>query len=236
MKTGKRIYFICVLILSTHFVLAQNGMVSLGVKGGFNKPQLRGSDVSSSFTSPTSDMFTNFLVGLSATSQTGKYIWIKHDIFFAKRYITTQMTDVVNGNYASQFKRHYIDIYPISPTFHFKGFQLFAGPYLGILLDASVQRKNAQGQLYDASIYGNPTQNSGYAQKFDFGYVLGIEYEFNFGINVGFRYTRGFIPVIENAASQTQLNIFNDFTSLTLGYTFMGHEKSKEKKAMTTLH
>jgi hypothetical protein len=228
MKTWKIIYFIFIA-LSGPTVLAQNGIVSLGIKVGLNRPQLSGSDVNTSFNSPQSD-FNNFMVGLSANSKTGKYFWLKHDILYSKRFITVQMSDVANGNYSSKFKRHYIDIYPVSPTFQYKGLQLFAGPYLGILLNASIQRKNAAGQLYeDSSIYGTPTQNSGYAQKFDYGFVAGVEYEFDFGINVGIRYTKGFVPIIENTTQQTQLNVFNNFTSLTLGYSFVGHRKKKEK-------
>ncbi len=39
-------------------------------------------------------------------------------------------------------------------------------------------------------------------------------------MNIGFRYTRGFIPVIENAAVQPQMSIYNNFSTFTLGYSF----------------
>jgi hypothetical protein len=225
MKTRKPVYFILMLVFSAHLVLAQNGMTRLGFKVGVNQPQLWGNDVNSTFNSPTSDM-VNFIAGLSVNSKTGKYFWLKHDIQYSKKFITVQMNDIVNGNYASKFKRHYIEIYPVSPAFHFKGFQLFAGPYVGVLLNASIQRKDATGRLYDDStIFGTPVQNSNYAQKFDYGYVLGVEYEFPFGVNLGFRYTKGFVPVIEDAQSQQQLSIYNNFTSLTVGYSFTGYGK-----------
>jgi hypothetical protein len=231
MKTGRKIYFIIVLLAGFHGTMAQNGGVSLGIKVGYNKPQLRGSDVNSEFPSPTSSWTPNFLIGLSANSRTSKYFWLKHDVFYAQRYMTLQESG--NGvTYSSKFKRHYIDIYPISPTFQYKGLQIFAGPYLGILMNASIQRKNSGGQLYDSSFYGNGTQNSNYAQKFDYGYTAGIEYEFPFGVNIGFRYTRGFVPLIEKAVLPPvpQKSIYNNFTTFTIGYSFLRNHKSKGSK------
>jgi hypothetical protein len=228
MRISRIVGTLFAILVTTGVSVAQNGMVGLGIKGGLSKPQLRGSDVATDFPSPSSD-FSNIMIGLSATSRTGKYVWLKHEVFYSKRFMTTQQNDPVNGSYSSQFKRHYIDIYPVSPTLQFKGLQVFAGPYLGVLLNATLQQKNGSGQLQDVSIYGNPTQNSNYAQKFDFGYVVGVEYEFNFGVNLGIRYTKGFVPVVENAAQQTQRSVYNSFASVVLGYTLWGKIKKDNK-------
>ena len=229
MKIAKIAAVLLTVLVTAGVSVAQNGIVGLGVKAGLNKPMLRGRDAATDFPSSSSD-FSNFMVGVSATSRTGKYIWLKHEVFFAQRFMTTQMSDPVNGTYASKFKRHYIDIYPISPTLQFKGLQVFAGPYLGALLNATVQQKNASGQLQDVSIYGNPTQNSNYAQKFDFGFVVGVEYEFKFGVNLGIRYTKGFVPLLENTAQQTQQSVYNSFVSVVVGYTLWGKIKDAKNR------
>ena len=74
---------------------------------------------------------------------------------------------------------------------------------------------------------------SKYAQKFDFGIVAGLEYEFWFGLSVGARFQRGFFPIIENATSVNpdtgevtpQSKIFNQSFSISIGYTFGKNKK-----------
>lgn len=135
--------------------------------------------------------------------------------------MTIQIDDGINPIFASKLKRQSIDLFPASPSFYYKGLQVYAGPYVGILLNASIQRKDANGNLYtDKSFYGNGETQSNYSQKIDAGFVAGLNYELPNGINIGGKFIRGFIPLIENANTKQQWKIYNESFFVTVGYAF----------------
>jgi hypothetical protein len=84
-----------------------------------------------------------------------------------------------------------------------------------------VQRKDTKGNIYtDKSFYETGEALSKYSQKMDAGFVTGINYEFSNGYNLGARYIRGFVPLIENANIKQQWKIYNENFFVTIGYTF----------------
>lgn len=58
----------------------------------------------------------------------------------------------------------------------------------------------------------------------DAGFVTGINYEFSNGFNLGARYIRGFVPLIENANTKQQWKIYNESIFVTIGYAFKIHK------------
>lgn len=112
-----------------------------------------------------------------------------------------------------------------------------AGPYVGMLIKSSYQY-DSLGKLYtNSSIFGSVSALNSYRQKIDAGIVVGAEYEFKWGISIGVRYTKGFVPLFENAAALVvnpsgptlpSQKIYNESLSISIGYSFGGHQKDKE--------
>jgi hypothetical protein len=132
----------------------------------------------------------------------------------------------------------YLDLFPFSPTFHIKGFQLYAGPYVSLLANAIILRKDENGNEYnDHSIFGTPNNfedEQKYLQKFDFGVHAGIEYQFRFDLHLGAKYMHGFTDIFQYANSYTledtktdAIKIFNQGFLFSIGYSFIRSGKKK---------
>ncbi len=211
-----------ILLLSNATVKAQQDGISFGIKAGINWSGLKGRDVDSFSSGGPARQKAGWTVGITLNNKMSRHFWLKHEIYYSRRLTTVQIDDDVHPPFSSQFTRGYIDLFPATPVFHYKGFQVYAGPYLGTLVSASVQRKDANGNLYtDKSLFGHAETSSEYSQKFDAGIVAGIEYELPIGINLGARFVRGFVPLIEDPGTQHQWRIHNQGITLTIGYTIL---------------
>lgn len=203
------------------------GSTLIGIKGGYTMSSLYGANVGDSLSTGGSvSSKSGFNIGVGGYSMLGKYFWLKHDLLLTKKGAVLTLDDQNKNPYKSNLNLLYLDLFPCSPTFQYKGFQLFAGPYLGMLVNANIQHKNSAGNLYkDNNIFGNPGLLKDYTQRIDLGFVAGLEYEFSCGFNVGIRYVQGFVPLIENPLIQKgQAQIYNKNINISVGYTF-GREK-----------
>jgi len=218
MKNTFIIFFLLFFVLKTS---AQQGELTFGISAGINRSSLNGSDIDSLSTGGSSKSLNGTLIGITVDNKIAKHFGLKHELFYSQRFMILQLNDNINGNFSSKLKRQYIELFPVSPAFYYKGIQVYAGPYVGILINASMQRKDANGNLYtDKSFYGIGEAPSRYSQKMDAGFVTGINYEFSNGFNLGARYIRGFVPLIENANTKPQWKIYNESFFVTIGYTF----------------
>lgn len=217
----KHIYTICFLLFFILKISAQQQGFTFGISGGINSAALKGRDIDSLSTGGATKGLNGPTIGITLNNKMSTYFGLKHEVFYSSQSIKIKINDGVNPIFESKFKHQYIDLFPVSPTFYYRGLQIYAGPYIGILLNASVQRKDADGNLYtDKSIYGTGQLSSKYSQKMDAGFTSGINYEFSNGINLGARYIRGFVPIIENANTKEQWKIYNENLFFTIGYTF----------------
>ena len=211
------------------------GTAVIGIKAGYTLSSLWGANVGDSLsTGGKTSSKSGFNLGVGVNSMLGKYFWLKHDLFLVKKGAVLSINDGKNPTYKSNLNLLYLDLYPCSPTFHYKGLQLFAGPYLGGLISSSIQRKNSAGDLYtDKSIYGAGSTLKHYTEHIDLGFVAGVEYEFNCGLNIGIRYVRGFVPLMENTQTTAgQAKIYNKSMNISIGYTF-GRDKGIKIKKKT---
>ncbi len=217
----KQILTIALLYFFTSTMCAQHEGIAFGISGGLNWSSLCGRDLDNLSNEGGSRALTGLTIGIILNNKMAMHFGLKHELFYSKRFTSVQMADNINPVFSSKLKRQYIDIFPASPTFYYKGIQLYAGPYVGILWDASIQRKDENGNLYtDKSFFGNSENPSNYSQKMDAGIVTGINYELPNGLNLGARFIRGFVPLIENANTQEpQLKIYNRSFFVTIGYT-----------------
>ena len=213
----------------------QDGVTTLAIKLGLLSPSLRGSDIDLISNGGPATSRRGITIGLLTNSRLGRYFWLKHEVMYSVLPMNIHLKDSINPVYSTNYVRHYIDIFPVSPTLHFKGLQVYAGPYMGVLSQAWIDRKDASGNFYkDSSIFGKANQLHEQHQKFDFGFCIGIEYELPFGLNLGAKYTKGFVPVVEYSNSLfygsalTRISIYNSYVALTIGYSFF--KKAKGSK------
>jgi hypothetical protein len=214
-----------------HKNFAPKGKVTSGLKAGYTHGNLFGSDLNYIFSDSKTEWLSGIHFGVVVNTQAGKYIWLKHELLFSQRGAGVTLSDSMNGDYSSKLKTYYLDLYPLSPSFHLKGFQLYAGPYFSILAAANMQRKDGDGKIFtDKSIFGNGANDESenkYLQKFDFGIHAGIEYQFPFGLLMGAKYMHGFTDIFQYANSYTfedaktdNIRIYNRALMVSLGYTF----------------
>ena len=229
-----KLIFLALSLLIITLAQAQDGYTTVGFKVGILSSSLRGVDADTITNGANESMKWGITVGVVVNSRLKKHFWLKHEVAYTIRNMNVTLLDVTNSSYSTSYTRHYFDIFPVSPTFHFKGLQLYTGPYLGLLSQAWVERKDAQGNLFkDYSVFGSDKQFSKQHQKFDLGIVAGIEYEFSFGLNIGARYIMGFVPVIEYANANTfndpnvRVSAYNNSFNLTMGYSFVKKRETR---------
>ncbi|WP_291286925.1 porin family protein [Flavobacterium sp.] len=217
----KKTYTICLILLFMMRMSAQQEGITFGISAGTNWSSLKGRDLDSLSTNGASKSLNGLTIGITLDNKISQYFGLKHELFYSRKQTALQIADSINGGFTSRLKRQYVDLFPVSPAFYYKGLQVYAGPYLGFLLNASVQRKDTDGNLYtDTAFYGTGKASHGYSQKMDAGFVTGLTYEFPNGFTLGARYLRGFVPLIENANTIRQWKIYNENFFVTIGYRF----------------
>ena len=214
----------------------RKGNVSFGLKVGYTQSNIYGSDINYIFSDSKTSNLSSFHIGIVINSMAGKYFWLKHELLAIEKGAGVILNDSINGNYNSSLKMLSLNLFPISPCFHFKGFQLYVGPYVSALLNAQITRKDGNGKDYqDHSIFGDGSQfenNTKYLQKMDFGLNAGIEYQFPFGLFIGAKYTQGYSNVFQYANSinfkdpKKEIKIYNQSFLLSIGFSFVKHRKN----------
>lgn len=217
----KKIIVLSVILLTGAAAQAQQEGIVAGIKSGMQWPALGGRDVDS-LSAGGADGRPGPALGIALNNKLSDRFWLKHELFYSSRTMMIRLDDGISPAFDSKLKRRYVEIYPASPTWHYRGWQVYAGPYLGLLVAASIQRKDANGHIYtDKAFFGRADLPDGYSQKFDAGLTVGIEYELPAGINFGARYVGGWVPMVENAVLQNQWRIYNRSISVTVGYSFL---------------
>jgi len=211
--------------------LFNKGKLILGVQAGYTHGNLRGGEITYTFADSQTKPLNSFHGGLTLHARVGKNFWLKHELMINQRGAGVNLTDSINDNYASKMQMLYLDVYPISPTLYFKGFQLYAAPYVSALVNANIMRKDLNGNFFrDNTIFGAPGNNESsekYLQKIDFGICFGAEYKFPFGAFIGARYTHGLADIFQYANSYTfqdvktdSIKIYNQALMISVGYYF----------------
>lgn len=201
----------------------------LGIKAGITSANITGSDVSQLSNGGDASTLQGFHLGIFVNSKVKNNFWIKSEMIYIQKGATLQTRDASGNQSQAKLKSSYIEVYPLSPTFQWKGIQLLGGPYVSMLLSASLQ---------DTSSFGVPSSLTSYRQKLDAGLMLGVEYETKWGISIGVRYTKGFVPLYEkpgNLVSNPTItphiqNIYNESISISLGYSLGGHKRTMPEK------
>lgn len=220
-----RLLLIITFSLFTFLVHAQ-GESHVGIKAGLTNANIYGSDVAQLSTKGSPTTLQGFNFGVFVNSKMRKYFWLKSELLFIQKGATLSRQTSNGQEYSSKFKNQYIEVYPLSATFHWKGFQILAGPYVSMLLKSTQQ--DSVGN--NVSVFGSAGSLASYRQKLDAGIVLGIEYELpKLGISIGARYTKGYMPLFENdgvltatagAPTPATQKIYNEALLFSVGYSF----------------
>lgn len=219
-----------ILALSTLllFVFSNNGVAQntitkpFTIKTGYLQTNLHGAGLAMFSTDGATNALHSFMIGIEYHSEISKFISLKHELNFNIHGAEVQLNDDVNGTSHSSLKMNSLQLQPLNLTFRIKGFQIYAGPYTSALIDASIQRKDEDGNTYkDKSIFGKPddeTEQNKYLQKIDFGATAGLLFELNKTISIGVRYTHGLAPIFDNTTEQKTIKIYNKALGVVVGY------------------
>ncbi|MCS6832399.1 MAG: PorT family protein [Flammeovirgaceae bacterium] len=211
--------------------VARHGRIAIGLKAGYSLTNLYGKEIAYLFASPRTQWLGGFHAGVLVNAKLRESFWLKHELLFLQKGASVTLTDDINGSYASTLKAYYLEWHPLSPTFHYKGWQGYFGPYIGTVTAAHITRKDDSGKSYqDKSIFGDESnfeKEKKYLQKFDFGFAAGIEYQFSFGLLLGAKYTHGLTDIFQYANSYTledtkhdKINIHHRSILFSVGYLF----------------
>lgn len=211
-------------VLTENKESTEPGKLSFGLKAGYSRFTIAGTGVKEFSAGGKPAFLTGYYLGLELSTKLSQHWGFKHELSVLQKGAVLKMEGEGYPAFDSKYKNVYLDIAPFSLIFQMEGLQLFLGPYAGVLLSSSIQRKNESGKVYtDKSIFGDAKQTGNYTQKLDAGLLTGLGYEFKNGINIQAKYTQGLAPLIEHTErNDGQWKIYNQGFSVSLGYTLFG--------------
>lgn len=129
------------------------------------------------------------------------------------------ITTYFNGSVAGAFDNIYLEL-PLLATLNIRNdFSVLVGPYFGYLAHAS------NTGLADVVIGNNfrhdvdvPFDQSAFLSPWDYGAVLGVQYDAIEGFNMGIRMTTGLRSVYLNSYSQVDSPVRNMYLQGAIGY------------------
>lgn len=207
------------------------GRTTFAIKGGWLQSTLKGSDVDYLAIDGKIDKRNNFFAGVSVDNSLGQYFGLKHELFY-QNYGAGFKRELEDKIFDAKLEMHSLRLHPISAVFKIEGFQIYAGPYVNMLLYSSITSIDEEGKKYkDHGIFGtteDDQEDSKYLQKMDYGIVAGLEYQFKFGLIVGAQYSRGFASIFDNSntfgveenTGANDFKIYNESFNVFLGYRF----------------
>ncbi|WMJ73746.1 outer membrane beta-barrel protein [Cytophagaceae bacterium ABcell3] len=208
--------FLSFLFIVTFYEFACAQRVALGFRIGAAYNMYRGSDwiafrdfegegVTSTKIGPAAGIFVN--------SMLSEFFWIKTDFMYINRGFIHTVDHI-----RLQQNEHYIDAYPLSPTFHFRGFQFFAGPSISAFFFNSYQKYDSDAEKVKTDRRRDP-----HRRLLEFGLMTGIEYETDFGLNFGLRYVHPFTSMY-NRINDISIHWYNQSLILSAGFS-IGRDK-----------
>ena len=217
--------------------LFNQGKIKFGIVGGVTYANIYGREIDYIFADNKTNWQPSLHIGIEANSMIGTHLSLKHELILNQRAAGVTLVDTFTGNnYTSKLKTLYLELYPFSLAYSYKNLQIYAGPYVSALVNASIKRKDANGNLYtDKTIYGTPSNDETvqkYLQKIDFGLASGASYNLPFGFFINAKYTYGFADIFQFANSNSlddpktdKIKMYNKAILISIGYTIGKNRK-----------
>ena len=232
----KKIAFSFLLIGISFSIKAQDrydnvgGRTTFSIKAGMLQSDIYGKDVNYLALDGKTSKKTNFSIGVAVDNSLSKHFALKHELFY-QQYGSSFWREE-DERFKAKLEMHSLRLHPISAVFKVGGLELYAGPYVNMLLYSSVTAVDEEGNKYkDHNIFGSTAddqEDGQYLQKMDYGIVVGAEYVFKFGMSIGIQYSRGFATLFDNSnayglednTSYNDLRIYNEQVGINIGYRF----------------
>lgn len=229
---------VCSVLAVSGTALAQDinhdlkGNTTFSVKGGWIQSTLKGDDLEYLAIDGKVNSKNSFSIGVAVDNSLGKHFGLKHELFY-QQYGASFNRETEDGvALDAKLQMHSLRLNPISAVFKTGGLQVYAGPYVNMLLYSSITAIDEDGNKYkDHGIFGSTEddqEDGQYLQKMDYGIVVGAEYQFNCGFLVGANYSRGFASIFDNSNTfgleenpgVGDLKIYNQSFNVFVGYRF----------------
>ncbi|SUJ31007.1 Uncharacterised protein [Sphingobacterium spiritivorum] len=208
-----------IAVLCNLIVAQAQDRLTLDLTAGISRNMLSGNQLENLSNGGVVKNGYNVIIGLSVFNPITTSFGLKHEVFYSPTTVGLHLNDGNQPVYKSKLNRQIIQLYPLSPAFHYKNLQISAGPYWGIVAGGAIQRKDQQGNLFkDHTIYGSSASSGGYLHKWDLGISGALAYTLSSKLHIGLRYTQGFIALTENTAEQQQQQVYSNYTTLAVGY------------------
>lgn len=198
MKHTMRVFFIVGLFLTTQQGMAQ---LAFGLKGGLNLTNLKVDDPEASYNSRT-----GYHAGVFLRGRFDK-VAIQPEVLF---FTASNEVDFAEGLGSVKQSFTYVSIPVMLKFYPVWGLNLQAGPQFGFLVDGE--------QKYSTTLFTGTRDIKDYYKKSDVSVSVGGGWDFNFGINVDFRYNIG-LKDINNSADgeEAKSRVF----LISLGWNFV---------------
>lgn len=230
----KALYILFLFLLNPAFAQETNSqtdfVLSIDLKAGYLNSTLKGKDLNKLAVNGDVNGFSGFFIGGGIKNWLGKNLSFRHELFF--RHYGAKFHREMQG-FAPEMtlKMDAFRLYPISLAYEYRGFSVYAGPYVNMMLSALLEWRDENGVKHkDRSIYGSSSdeqEERSYIQKADLGMVAGLEYKFDFNLLIGARYSHGFSYLFDNShafhldePTRKNLKIYNQDLGFYLGYAF----------------
>ncbi|MDR0195297.1 MAG: PorT family protein [Myroides sp.] len=229
---------VCSVLALSGTALAQDinhdlrGNTTFSVKGGWIQSTLKGDDLEHLAIDGKVNSKNSFSVGVAVDNSLGKHFGLKHELFYQQYGASFDRENEDGVALDAKLQMHSLRVNPISAVFKTGGLQVYAGPYVNMLLYSSITAVDEDGNKYkDHGIFGSiddDQEDGQYLQKMDYGIVVVAEYQFNCGFLVGANYSRGFASIFDNSNTfgleenpgVGDLKIYNQSFNVFVGYRF----------------
>lgn len=134
---------------------------------------------------------TGFLIGVFAGVKFSDKLGIQGDLLYSQQGANLDPKDI---------NLNYINVPIVLKYYLVQGFNLQAGPQFGFIVDDNIK-----------DVLGNVNE----AESFDLAGVLGLGYDFPFGIRIEGRHNFGLTDVFNSIKGK------NSVTSIAIGYSFL---------------
>ncbi len=206
------------------FTFAQTPL-SFGIRAGLSNAGIRGDAVKSfdqllGFTNgmiATGDR-TGFFAGGYVHIPVSNQIAIEPAVYYSQKGMALQGNlglkgvEMLGANARARLNTQYIDI-PVVLKLNLNGFQLFGGPQVSYLSDASLQ---TSAGVLGLNLLNTTTSATNQFNRWDAALTGGVGYTFTNGINLSAAYDHGITRVDANRNA----NAFNRAIKVGLGFQF----------------
>ncbi|KAA3440772.1 porin family protein [Rufibacter hautae] len=198
----KKVFFFIAALFTTYFAQAQEG-IKLGLKAGVNVSSVVGKDEEN----------LGNLLGLHAGGFLDygltEQFSIRPELLYSMKGFYAE-ADEEDFEYKSYLTTHYIEL-PVLARFKAGNFFVEAGPTFSYLLSAKTRE---EGELLGEEFEETKTVTDE-LNKFDLGVAAGFGYQFQSGLGLGLRYTRG----LSKLDKSEEAKVYNSSFQLGVSYT-----------------